>query len=194
MQEIWKDIIIEKNGVLYDYTGLYQVSNLGRVKNKNKTLVIKTNRSKHQIIGLSKNGEREFFSIHRLVATMFLPNPNNLPVVNHIDENPSNNVWTNLEWCTQQYNTQYSSYKWKGENSSLYGKPKTEEHKHKISENHADTKGSNNGNAKKVLCVETGQMFGCIKDAKQWLGKGDIGACCKGRCKTAGGYHWQYVD
>lgn len=202
MQEEWRDIVIEKNGVIYDYTGLYQVSNFGRVRSlgkgkthkQEKILKTKQNKNGYLRVGLSKNGKKEYFSIHRLVATAFIPNPDNLLQVNHKNELKHDNVWTNLEWVTQQYNIQYSSYKRKGENSPLYGKPLSEEHKQKISENHANTKGSNNGNAKKVLCIETGQIFGCIKDANEWLGKGDIGACLKGRAKTAGGYHWQYID
>lgn len=183
MEEQWKPIIIEKNGVVYDYTGLYEVSNLGRVRSFHKggrILKITTDKLGYKHARLYKNGENKLFQVHRLVATAFIFNPNKLPMVNHKDENPSNNQVENLEWCDAQYNTQYSSYKWKG-------KPKKDEWKQSI-------KGENNPRARKVLCVETGRVFGCIKEAKQWLGKGDIRGCCKGRLKTAGGYHWMYVD
>lgn len=186
MQEIWKDIIIEKNGVLYDYTGLYQVSNLGRVKileNKNtgkKERLAKLAPSKNGYvqIGLNKNGEQTKFYVHRLVATMFIPNPNNLTQVNHKDENRENNYIDNLEWCTCEYNLNYGDRR-KRQGESFKGKMSNEKHP----------------KARKVLCVETGQVFNSIKDAQQWCGaKCGISGCCRGVRKTASGYHWQYVD
>lgn len=60
-------------------------------------------------VGLSKDGEQKMFLVHRLVAEAFLPNPEGLPVVNHKDGNPSNNNVSNLEWCTQEYNTNYQT-------------------------------------------------------------------------------------
>lgn len=57
------------------------------------------------------NGKRKHFKIHRLVATVFLPNPQNLPEVNHKDENPSNNCVDNLEWCSHKYNMNYGTVK-----------------------------------------------------------------------------------
>lgn len=142
MIEEWKDIIIEKNGVIYDYTGLYQVSNYGRVRSldridarghklKGRILKIKPGKNNYMAAILYKNGKTKSFYVHRLVATMFIPNPNSLPFINHKDENPSNCYVDNLEWCTQQYNTQYSSYKI---SESLKDKPKSEEHKRKMSE------------------------------------------------------------
>lgn len=117
MQEIWKDIIIEKNGIVYDYTGKYQVSNLGRVKTlgKGKTQkqekILRTNPNKegYIIVALYKNGKRQNFYMHRLVANAFISNNDNLPLINHIDENPQNNVWTNLEWCDSKYNVNYGT-------------------------------------------------------------------------------------
>ena len=113
MEEQWKDIIIEKNGVTYDYTGLYQVSNLGRVRSlgndktrKERILKPKINNKGYLQVILCKNGKVKTFLVHRLVATAFIPNPDNLPVVNHRDENPLNNCVDNLEWCTQKYNVQ----------------------------------------------------------------------------------------
>lgn len=117
MQEIWKDIIIEKNGIVYDYTAKYQVSNLGRVKTlgKGKTQkqekILRTNPNKegYIIVALYKNGKRQNFYMHRLVANAFISNNDNLPLINHIDENPQNNVWTNLEWCDSKYNVNYGT-------------------------------------------------------------------------------------
>ena len=95
----------------------------------------------------------------------------------------------------------------KGENHPMYGKHHTQETKQKISrgntgKTHTDeykkrlskaNTGGNNPNAKKVLCLETGQVFDCMKQAKKWLGKGDIYKAIKNGCK-AGGYHWRYAD
>ena len=58
-------------------------------------------------VRLSKDGKSTHFTLHRLLAVHFIPNPNNLPFVNHIDENKLNNSINNLEWCTQVYNTNY---------------------------------------------------------------------------------------
>lgn len=66
-------------------------------------------RYKHVI--LYKDGKGHAFSVHRLVAQAFIPNPDNLPEVNHKDENPSNNHVDNLEWCSRQYNIEYSKAK-----------------------------------------------------------------------------------
>lgn len=81
-----------------------------------------------------------------------------------------------------------------GEKHPLYGKHHSEQTKKKISEAHKGKyKGSKSPNAKKIICVETGQIFGSIVEAKEWLGKGDINMCLRGKCHTAGGYHWEYV-
>ena len=107
--EIWKDII--------GYEGLYQVSNLGRVKSlvrynkfnkRNEDVVLKQNpygpKLQYRQVQLSKDGNRKNHKIHRLVAQAFIPNPNNLPYVCHIDDDTTNNSLQNLEWGTQSYN------------------------------------------------------------------------------------------
>ena len=190
MEEIWKDIIIEKNGEVYDYTGLYEVSNYGRVRSLHykgtrqiKVMKHGINNKGYQYINLYKDGKGKTFFVHRLVATMFIPNPNNLPIVNHKDENPSNNNVENLEWCTVKYNSNYGtcqerrSEKIKGENNPMYVRT-----------------GDKHPRAKKVICVETKQTFDCIRQAQDWLGKGNIKICLAGRSKTAGGYHWMYYE
>lgn len=182
MVEVWKDIIVEYKGIIYDFNGLYQISNYGRVKslNYNKTgkeKILKPYKQKsgHLSIILYKNGKKVSTYVHRLVATCFIDNPHNYPVVNHKDENPSNNCVDNLEWTTEQYNTQYSHYKYGGNCS-----------------NHPT--GSEAHRARKVMCIETGQVFGTIKEAQEYIGqKSGICECCKGKLETAGGYHWQYV-
>ena len=104
--EIWKDI--------EGYDGMYQVSNLGRVKSfkncKERILSSGTTKKNYKFVILSKNDIRKNFQVHRLVAMTFLPNPDNLPQVNHKDENPSNNNLENLEWCTAKYNSNYGNH------------------------------------------------------------------------------------
>ena len=104
MTEIWKNI--------EGYEGKYQVSNLGQVKSmigQEKVLHPKKHRNGHLQIGLHKDKKRKTMYIHRLVAQAFIPNPDNLPCVNHKDENPNNNNVDNLEWCTQKYNCNYGT-------------------------------------------------------------------------------------
>ena len=77
------------------YEGLYEISNLGRVKSLN-----------YNRTGVEKVLKPE---IHRLVSTAFIPNPLGLPEVNHKDENPSNNVVGNIEWCNRLYNNNFGT-------------------------------------------------------------------------------------
>lgn len=114
-REIWKDI--------KGYEGKYQISNLGRVKsllewcgnihkgkwiNNSKIITPTGNGYGYLIIGLRRNQKKKNYYIHRLVAEAFIPNPNNLPVVNHKDYNKENNKVDNLEWCSQKDNIKHS--------------------------------------------------------------------------------------
>lgn len=101
MEEIWKDI----NG----YEGLYQVSNLGRVKSlgnnktrKEKVLSARKHTDGHLFISLYKNGKGKNYKVHFLVAEAFIPNTENKPICHHIDKNKENNVVENLMWVTQK--------------------------------------------------------------------------------------------
>ena len=86
----------------------YFISNFGRVFSKKSNKVMK-----NRVV--SKNGYQQItldnsqLLVHRLVAQAFIPNPNNLPCVNHKDENPFNNDFRNLEWCTYKYNSNYGT-------------------------------------------------------------------------------------
>jgi hypothetical protein len=98
------------------YEDLYKVSDCGTVKRMNyhrigKERVLKGMKDKkgYLQVGLWKNGVQKRFTIHRLVAQAFLPNPNNLPQVNHKDEVKTNNHLENLEWCTPKYNSNYGT-------------------------------------------------------------------------------------
>ena len=107
MEEIWKDIV--------GYEGLYQVSNLGNVRSLNyggrgyvRCLTPKCSTRGRLWVELKKAGTKRPMQIHRLVGIAFIPNPHNLPQINHKDENPKNNQADNLEWCTAAYNVKYS--------------------------------------------------------------------------------------
>ena len=97
MEEVWKDIL--------EYEGLYQISNLGRVKN-NKNLIMKNRITPNGYykIALSKDGICKHYNIHRLLAIAFIPNPDNKPYVDHIDINKKNNDLSNLRWVTNSEN------------------------------------------------------------------------------------------
>ena len=97
MEEIWKKI--------KDYEGLYEVSNLGRVRDKNGKIkaLYKQNKG-YYYLSLYYNGKTYHPTIHRLVAEHFLEKENGMNQVNHIDGNKSNNIVSNLEWCNQQLN------------------------------------------------------------------------------------------
>ena len=103
MEEIWKPIKGYED---------YQVSNLGRIKSlkngKEKIMTPGVLRKGYLGINLCKNGIQKPFKIHRLIAETFLDNPDNLPQVNHKDENKQNNRVDNLEWCDNTYNIRYS--------------------------------------------------------------------------------------
>lgn len=183
--EIWKDI--------KGYEGIYQVSNMGRIKSLNyrrtgKEGILNPTYDKdgYLLVYLYKNKKMKCCKVHRLVAIEFLPNPNNLPEVNHIDENKENNTVYNLEWCTSKYNINYGT---RTEKCSKTRKGKYLYDKHPMS--------------RKVKCITTGEIFNSMKEAceKYNINNSGMTKCCKGKCKYAGKHPitkeklvWQYIE
>ena len=93
------------------YEGLYAITEDGQVWSYRRQifLKLKTQTCGYTQTTLHKDGVRKQFLVHRLVALAFLPNPNNLPEVNHKDENKKNNHVSNLEWCDRNYNMSYGN-------------------------------------------------------------------------------------
>lgn len=119
------------------FNGLYEVSSLGRVRNQKgeimKQGIKRTNGTCYKSVRLWKDGKYHTKYIHRLVAEAFIPNPDNLPFVNHKDEDGTNNFIDNLEWCTREYNVSYGTAK-ERRAKKIRGVPHTDEHKQKISD------------------------------------------------------------
>ena len=179
MQEIWKDV--------KDYEGLYQVSNLGRVRSLprkgtrtkgNYLLKARKNKKGYLNLKLSKNRKAKSYRIHRLVSQAFIPNPDNLPQVNHIDGNKLNNCVDNLEWCTNEYNMKESIRLGLRNNAYKLGR----EHCRSVIVNQYD------------LDDNFIKQWYCVRDIERELNfdHRNICACCRGKRRTAYGYKWKY--
>ena len=199
MLEIWKDIV--------GYENLYQISNFGNVlslnyANKHFPKILKTNRHKdgYQLVGLSKNGSKKFFTVHKLVAQAFIPNPQNKEQINHIDGNKANNHVDNLEWVTPKENvihafkTGLMPYKYVGKSKSInIGKRYNGIYKSPI----LGMKGAKNPNHSAVLQYDLNsnliKKWDCISDACRFYGitPSAISGCFSGRLKTVKGYIWK---
>lgn len=169
MEEIWKDI--------EGYEGIYQVSNLGRVKSlkhskEGKLLKGRVTGKGYLSVVLFRNSVRKSNSIHRLVAQAFIPNPENKPEVNHIDEDKTNNNIDNLDWSTPKENSNHGT-----RNDRI-----------------AETKSI----PIIVININTGEVeefYGISECARQLgLHKQNITSVLKGKRKQTGGYTFKYLN
>lgn len=172
--EIWKDVP--------GYSGTYQVSNLGRIRNlnwhnSNKTKILNLKPDKDGYVRLRIKREKTF-KIHRLVAMAFIPNPSNFPYINHKNEIKDDNRAENLEWCTAQYNILYNG------NSKRIG-----------------DKLRNGPCSKRVAMLEIGtgeilRVFPSTAEIQRQLGfdRSNINKCCRKERKNSNGYEWKYIE
>lgn len=177
MIEIWKDIL--------GYEGIYQVSNLGRIKSLarkvGKTTVKecvvnnKPSKNGYVVVQFYKDRSAKAHNVHRVVASHFISNPNNYKVVNHINSIRSDNRVDNLEWCTQSYNL-YHSYK-NGRNRPVMPKGKDSKFSKAV-----------------ILYKEDGSFskhFHSLRDVSKFFGKdhiGNISSVLTGKRKSIYGY------
>ncbi len=185
--EEWKDI--------EGYEGLYQVSDWGRVRRldteieaysfnakrkikyfrKGRILKLIMDKDGYLCINLCKSNKIVIQKVHRLVAKAFIPNPNDLPEVNHKDECKSNNFKENLEWCNRSHNMKWNDLSLRiGE--KLKNKPETSKKVYQYSING------------ELLAV-----FASTREAeRQGYNHGSISNCVNGRVKTYKGCLWKY--
>lgn len=200
INEIWKPVV--------GYEGLYEISNLGRVKSLGNTLKgsrfrgIETIRRQevskfgYYRVALRKDRKYKHWSVHRLVAIAFLPNPDNLPVVNHKDENPKNNRVDNLEWCTHQYNINYGTARERSaETFKKSNVGKCHYHKSIATKNRLKV-GSYEKPVHQIDLVtgEIIQTFRCIREAERTFNTKHISAVVNGRRNKAKGYFWKLAE
>lgn len=183
MNEIYKDI--------EGYEGLYQVSNLGRIKSLSRfqsttERILKPviNSRGYSVVTLSKNNIHKIFSISRLVAGLFIANPENKPEVNHISGIKSDNSISNLEWCNSSEN-QFHAFK------TGLQKP-TKPWLGKSGKNHNRSKQVNQFTKSGIYL----KSFENAKNAELLTGinHSGISDVCRGISKTAGGFVWRYKD
>ena len=165
-EEIWKDIP--------GYEGLYQVSNMGRVKSlkfgKEKILKGVNNTDGYLMVCLYENNKSKQYTIHKLVTMAFMGEciSEIYCDINHIDEDKSNNRLSNLQYCTHNYNMNY------GTRIEKYTNPVIGINK------------TNGYICKYPSAMEVQRSLGVAQQ--------NVTACCKGKLKSAGGYVWYYKE
>ena len=177
--EQWRTAVYD--GIVYE--GLYKVSNFGRILslNYNKTgkpdlMTPRKRKDGYFQVNLRKNGEYKTCSLHRLVAQTFLPNPNNLPQVNHIDQDKTNNRVENLEWKSPKDNCNHGT------------------------RNERIAKANTNGKlSKKVLQFTlNGKLIrewpSIMECERNGFDSGNVCKCCNGKLPHYKGFLWMYAD
>ena len=182
--EIWKTAVYDNE----IYEGLYKVSNWGKILSldyrrtgKSKLMTPSTNTNGYSVVGLRKNGERKTCKVHRLVAQTFIPNPENLPQVNHKDEDKTNNfVFLNEDGSVDK---EKSNLEWKNHRDNL---------------NH----GTRNERVAKALSKRVLQLSLSGELIKEWpstqecgrngFNQGAVAACCRGEKPHYKGFLWMY--
>lgn len=166
MREIWKPI--------KGFEELYLVSNNGRIWSLRSKRVLKPKIDKYgyAVVVLYSQRRSYYRTIHRLVAQTFIPNPLELPTVNHINENKTDNSVENLEWMSIADNDNYGT-----RNKRM-----------------AETKCKKP--VEQLLLDGTSVRYKGVKDAsrKTGINRCQIAKCCKNISKTAGGYQWRYAN
>lgn len=161
--------------------GKYEVSTYGKIRNAaTKSVLKQTKTRKYCYVSMWYNKKKVRKIVHKLVALAFIPNENNLPQINHKDEDPTNNCVTNLEWCDASYNAKYGSRNYRM----------------------LQTRRINNCEKKEKPVVgirgEVLFYFDSIMSAARETGVdySNISKCCRENCynKTAGGYIWKYAN
>lgn len=161
----------------FGYDGLYLVSNTGMVYSVRRRAMLKPDIVKGYLqVTLQKSGVRERKKVHRFVAELFIPNPENYGFINHKDENKRNNFVENLEWCTISYNNAFGYRTEKSKITQIKNAPRI-------------------GKTRFVRCVETNKTYESSKQAERETGAdhSHILRCCAGKAKTAGGMRWEYA-
>ena len=152
------------------YEGLYAATSCGKVYSYRAKKFLKPTKNKdgYLRVGLCKDKKRKWYYIHRLIAEVYLPNPENLLFVNHKDEDKSNNCVNNLEWISHKDNCNFGT------------------------RNERIAKACR----KKVICLETNEIFNSVTEAAKSVNidQSSISNCLAGRYKTSASYHWRYYE
>ena len=175
--EVWRPV--------RDFEGLYEVSNLARVRSVER--YVQFGRSQRFIeshvltqqpmptgyltVSLKDKKRKVSRTVHRIVAEAFVPNPNNLKDVNHKDEDKTNNLPSNLEWCDRKYNINYGTGKYR----------KTESYRKPIEQLTID--------GQHVAYFESARQAARVTDYKQ----SRLWEALSGKRQTAYGYRWRYI-
>ena len=190
-EEIWKPI--------KDYEGLYEVSNLGRVKSLNyrgtgKERILKNIECKGYLtVCLTKNGKQKVLKVHRLVAEVFIPNPEGKPCIDHINTIKTDNRVENLRWVTHKENN----------NNPLTKKKYSENHREQTGENSPNygKTGESNPKSKPVIQIDPNtneivNTYPGVREAERQTGfdQSAISRCCRGEQKIHKGYKWMFLE